>query len=64
VDGLDLTALYIQPDRHEPDSRELVGAEHTERRHTGLHEGSISVGAGGGGPRQNRALSAGSRSRQ
>jgi hypothetical protein len=47
-----------QPDRHEPEAREMVGAEDTERRHTGLHEGSISVGAGGGsGPRRNRALS-------
>lgn len=47
-----------QPDRHEPEPREMVGAEDTERRHTGLHEGSISVGAGGGsGPRRNRASS-------
>jgi hypothetical protein len=48
----------VQPDRHEPEPREMVGAEHTERRHTGLHEGSISVGAGGGsGPRRIRTLS-------
>jgi hypothetical protein len=50
--------IDVQPDRHEPEPREMVGAEHTERRHTGLHEGSISVGAGGGsGPRRIRALS-------
>jgi hypothetical protein len=46
--------VCIQPDRHEPDPRELVGAEHTARTHAGLHKGSISVGAGGGGPRQIR----------
>jgi hypothetical protein len=49
--------VHIQPDRHEPDPRALVGARHTERRHTGLHRGSISVGAsvaGGGGPRRRR----------
>lgn len=37
--------IYIQPDRHEPDPRALVGVEHTAGRHTGLHVGSISVGA-------------------
>jgi hypothetical protein len=49
--------LHIQPDRHEPDPRALVGARHTERRHTRLHEGSISVGTsvcGGGAPGQRR----------
>jgi hypothetical protein len=36
----------------------MVGAEHTARAHAGLHEGSISVGAGGGsGPRRIRASS-------
>lgn len=53
--------LCNQPDRHEPDPRALVGAGHTERRHTGLHGGSISVGAsvaGGGGPRRGRCWTA------
>lgn len=59
--------IYIQPDRHEPDSRALVGAKHTERRHTRLHEGSISVGAsvaGGGGPGRKRRACRDERRRQ
>jgi hypothetical protein len=49
--------LHIQPDRHEPDPRALVGARRTVGRHTRLHEGSISVGAsvdGAGGPGRRR----------
>jgi hypothetical protein len=46
-------ALAIQPARHGVQARQMVGAKRTIRRHQGLHEDSISVGArcvGGGSP--------------
>jgi hypothetical protein len=52
--------LSVQPDRHEPEPRAMVGAEHTAGRHTRLHVGSISVGAsvfGGGGLERDGVLS-------